>query len=135
MPNPADPRILQPSNPLELHITVGVPFQFPMYTDRDGRDVFLDEMVQHQSSSSSSAVQTNISSPLGILRGHAVSSVAPHPLSLQNDASTTQPHVIPDSEGNVFDWSGINTRDTSQPDKSAPRGSTCTEAQAGLDPC
>ena len=124
MPNPADPRILQPSNPLELHITVGVPFQYPMYTDRDGRDVFLDEMAQPQASSSSTAGQTTISSPLGILHAHTISSVAPHPLGLRDGASTTQPYSSPLSEATVPAW-------PCQPHKQVPRGST----DAGLDPC
>ena len=131
MPNPADPRILQPSNPLELHITVGVPFQYPMYTDRDGRDVFVDEMVQPQATVSYATGQTTVSNPLGNVRGHTVSSVALHPLSLCDDASTTQPHCIPVSQGNVPDWSGMLTRDASPPLnlRPVPRGDT------GLDPC
>lgn len=71
MPNPGDPRIEQPRNPLELHITIRVPFQYPMYTDRDGWDVYLDEMTQSPGNLNASGNPTvTLANPIGSLRGN-----------------------------------------------------------------
>lgn len=132
MPNPGDPRIEQPRNPLELHITIGVPFQYPMFTDRDGRDVYLDEMAQSpgnlslHTSDTGDATVTLANPIVGMFGSHSLvadaRAVAGTSTSSATDSASAAP--VPDWPGARHARAGLGGSST----KVRPAGDYCDPA-------